>query len=111
MLYICWYIYIVHIPCTCTLTLYNQPAETYLKTKKFYVAALNIHLWSDLAIVVCFVLDIYIQNHIIYLRDEERNFNGIPLIILGTRVLDTASSSLKELRNHKQKLFLCPPQK
>ena len=39
-------------------TLYNQPAET------------------------------YVQNHKIRWSDEGRDFNGIPFIILGTKVLD-----------------------
>ena len=55
--------------------------------------------------MVCFVLGIYIQNHKIYWSDEERNFNGIPFIILGTRALDTVSSSLKELRNRNESSF------
>ena len=38
--------------------------------------------------MVCLVLDIYVQNHKIRWSDEGRDFNGIPFIILGTRVLD-----------------------
>ena len=38
--------------------------------------------------MVSLVLDIYVQNHKIRCSDEGRDFNGIPFIVLGTRVLD-----------------------
>ena len=38
--------------------------------------------------MVCLVLDISVQNHKIRWSDEGRDFNGIPFIILGTKVLD-----------------------
>ena len=38
--------------------------------------------------MVCLVLDIYVQNHKIRWSDEGRDFNGIPFIILVTKVFD-----------------------
>ena len=37
--------------------------------------------------MICLVLDIYVQNHKIRWSDEGRDFNGIPFIILVTKVL------------------------
>ena len=68
-------------------TLFNQPTEAYLKAKNVSLTVFNIHAWSDLAIVVCLVLDIYVQNQKILWEDEGRDFNGIPFIILNTKVL------------------------
>ena len=44
--------------------------------------------WNALAIGVCLVLDICVQYHKIRWSDERRDFNGIPFIIIGTRLLD-----------------------
>ena len=68
-------------------TLFNQPTEAYLKAKNVSVTVFNIHAWSDLAIVVCLVLDIFVQNQKILWEDEGRDFNGIPIIVLDTKVL------------------------
>ena len=38
--------------------------------------------------MVSLVLDIYVQNQKIRWSDKGRDFNGIPFIILGTKVLD-----------------------
>ena len=38
--------------------------------------------------MVCLILDIYVQNHKIRWSDEGRDFDGIPFIILGTKVPD-----------------------
>ena len=75
------HIFTLHISQFCIQrTLQNQPAELIWKQKNVK-QTLKKHAWSDSAIAVCFVLDIYVQNHTIYWSDEGRDFKGIPFII------------------------------
>ena len=71
---------LIYLHCTYTLTLYNQPAETYLK-KKIYVAAVKMIqlLWSALFQVFIFKItkvievmkkEILMEFHLLYLVQE-----------------------------------------
>ena len=88
--------------------LFNQPTEAYLKAKNVSVTVFNIHAWSDLAIVVCLVLDIYVQNQKILWEDEGRDFNGIPFIILDTKVLHCVTPTYYSTKKKKKQAAFHP---
>ena len=66
--------------------------------------------------MVCLVLDIYVQNRKIRWSDKGRDFNGIPFVILGIKVLDcqhgkdtkaSAKIKAKETKAEKSELIVC----